>query len=81
MEITRFADSPFAWAAAGFIIGLALGATTPSVWLLAIGLGAYVVYLWKHGPAKHRTEGWLFAAGPAFMMSWMAGFVVRGILF
>ena len=81
MEIPRLIDSPFAWAAAGFVIGLALGVTTASVWLLSIGLGAYLVYLWRHGPAQHRTEGWLFAAGPAFMMSWMAGFVVRGILF
>jgi hypothetical protein len=81
MELPRIVDSPFAWAAVGFVIGLALGVTAASVWLLAIGLGAYVLYLKYHGPAEHATEGWLFAAGPAFMMSWLAGFIVRGIVF
>ena len=81
MELQRIIDSPFAWAAAGFIIGVALGVTAPSVWLLAIGLGSYLLYLKLHGPAQHGTEGWLFAGGPAFMMSWMLGFVVRGLLF
>ena len=79
MELKRFVDSPFAWAAVGFIIGVALGVTAASVWLLAIGFGGYLLYLKLHGPAQHATEGWLFAAGPAFMMSWMLGFIVRGV--
>ena len=80
MEISRIIDSPFTWAAVGFIVGLALGATTLSVWILAGGFGGYLIFLKTRGPAKHATEGWLFAAGPAFMMSWMLGFIVRGIL-
>ena len=81
MSLLRIIDSPFAWAVAGFVIGLALGVTPLSVWLLAIGLGGFVVYLRLHGPAEQSTEAWLFAAGPAFMMSWMLGFVVRGLVF
>ena len=80
MSIRRIVDSPFAWGAAGFIIGLALGVTTASAWLVAIGFGAYLLYLRLHGPVQPATEGWLFAAGPSFMMSWVLGFVVRGLI-
>ncbi len=81
MPFTRFIDSPFSWAAAGFVIGLGLGVNDASVWLVAIGLGAFVVYLRLHGPAQHRTESMLFAAGPAFIMGWLLGFIVHGIAF
>ena len=81
MSITRIIDSPFTWAVGGFIIGLALGVTPLSVWLLAIGFGGFLVYLRMHGPAEQSTEGSLFASGPAFMMCWMLGFVVRGLVF
>ena len=81
MELSRVLDSPFAWAAAGFIIGLALGVSALSAWLLAIGFGAFLVNLKLHGPSQHWNEGWLFAAGPAFMMAWVFGFIVRGLVF
>ncbi len=81
MELSRVLDSPFAWAAAGFIIGLTLGVTALSAWLLAIGFGAFLLNLKLHGPAQHANEGWLFAAGPAFMMAWVFGFIVRGLVF
>ena len=81
MDTSRIVDSPFSWAAAGFIVGVALGVTALSVWILAAAFGVYLLFLKSRGPAKHETEGWLFAAGPAFMMSWMFGFVVRGIVF
>ena len=81
MSPGRIADTPFSWAAAGFVIGLALGVTAVSVWLLAIGLGGFLLYLRLHGPAQHKTEGRLFAAGPVFLISWVLGFVVRGIAF
>ena len=74
-------DSPIPWGLVGFLIGLGLGVTTLSVWLLAIGLGAYLVYFKLHGPVEHSTETWLFAAGPVFMMSWVLGFIVRGLAF
>ena len=81
MSISRFIDSPLSWALVGFVIGLGLGVTTASVTLLAIGLIGFLVYLRLHGPAQPSTEGWLVAAGPAFMMSWSLGFIVHGLAF
>ena len=80
MEIQRFTDSPFLWGAAGLIIGVALGVTTVSAWIMAIGFGAHLLYLRLRGPAQHGSEGMLFASGPVFMMAWMLGFVARGLL-
>ena len=77
----RLVDSPLPWAVVGFAIGAALGVTTLSVWLVAAGLGVFLVYLWLHGAASQRTEGWLFASGPVYMMAWLAGFVVRELTF
>ena len=73
-------DSWITWGVIGFIIGLALGVNDLSVWLLAIGLGLFIVYVSLHGPAKRETEGSLFAAGGVFMMAWMAGFILKGLL-
>ena len=80
MEIQRITDSPFLWGAAGLIIGVALGVTTVSAWIMAVGLGGHLLYLRLRGPAQHGSEGMLFASGPAFMMAWLLGFVVRGLL-
>ena len=80
MSLTRLLVLTLSWAVVGFIIGVALGVTTVSVWLVAIGLGVYLLYLRLLGPAHYTTEGWLFAAGPLLIMSWMAGFIVRGIV-
>lgn len=73
-------DSWITWGVVGFVIGLALGVNDLSVWLLAIGLGLFIVYLALHGPAKRESEGSLFAAGGVFMMAWIAGFIFRGLL-
>ena len=35
----------------------------------------------KDGEARHETEGRLFAAAPVFIVSWIVGFVVRGLVF
>lgn len=80
LSLTKIIDSPFAWGTAGFVVGLVLGVSTLSVWLVAIGLGGYLVYLSLHGPAERVTEGWLFAAGPAYMTAWVLGFIVKGLL-
>lgn len=64
-----------------FAIGLALGVTTLSVWLLTAGMGGFVAYLWLRGPARQGREGWLIAFGPTVLMSWVAGFIVRGLVF
>lgn len=81
MSLLHLIDSPISWAVAGFAIGLSLGVTNISAWLVAIGLGAFIVYLRLHGPAQQKTEGSLFAAGSVFMMAWLVGFAVRGIAF
>ena len=81
MTPNKIIDSPVPWILAGFIIGLALGVNDASVWLVALGMTGFVVYLKMHGNAHPRTEGMLFASGPAFMMSWMLGFIVHGIAF
>ena len=80
MTLLRIIDSPYAWGVLGFAIGAALGVTTISVWLVAIGLGGFLVYLKIHGPADDATEGTLFAACPAFIMGWVLGFMVRGLI-
>ena len=64
-----------------FIVGLALGVTALSVWLLAAGHGGFIAYLWIRGPARQGREGWLFAVGLTVLMSWVAGFIVRGVVF
>ena len=81
MDIVRYVDTPFSWAIVGFIIGLVLGVNSTSVILLAIGLGLFLLYLRLHGPAEDSSEGWLFAGGPAFIVGWIAGFVVTGLAF
>ena len=73
-------DSWITWGIAGFIIGIALGVNDLSVWLVAIGLGAFIAYVALHGPARRETEGGLFAAGGVFIVAWIAGFVARGLL-
>lgn len=81
MSHLHLLDSPFSWAAAGLAIGFAFGVNSASVWLLAIGLGGFVAYLWRHGDAQGEDEGKLFAGAPAFILSWMVGFVIHGLLF
>ena len=81
MSLLRLIDSPFSWAIAGFAIGLGLGVTSASVWLMSAGLGGFIVYVWYHKTAQQETEGRLFAAGPGFIMSWLVGFVVHGLAF
>ena len=82
IDARRYARvSTLAAGAVFFIVGLALGVTALSVWLLTAGFGGFVAYLWIRGDARHGREGWLVAFGPAMLMSWVAGFVVRGIVF
>ena len=80
MAILGYIDSPISWAIIGFAIGAALGVTFISVALLAVGLGAFVLYMFLHGPARRETEGKLFAACPVFIVAWMVGFVVHNLV-
>jgi hypothetical protein len=81
MSLIKKLDSWVTWGIIGVLIGVSLGVNTASVWLVAIGLGIFLVYLSKHGPAKRETEGSLFASGGVFMMGWIVGFVVNGLVF
>ena len=81
MAILEYIDNPIPWAIIGFIIGAALGVNFISVALVAVGLGAFVLYLFLHGPARRETEGKLFAACPVFIVAWMVGFVVHNLVF
>ena len=80
MAIIPYIDSPISWAVVGFIIGVALGANFASVSLVAVGLFAFVLYMFLHGPARRETEGKLFAACPVFIVAWMVGFVVHNLV-
>ena len=81
VSLQRVLDSPISWAVSGFAIGLGLGVNAASAWLAAAGLGLFVVYLGVHGSAESESESRLFAAGPVFMMAWLVGFVVHGLIF
>ena len=80
MHLIRFLDTPYVWGIAGVVLGAALGVTTLSVWLVVIGLCAYLVYVRQHGSVQRGTETRLFFAGPVFMMSWVLGFIVNGVV-
>ena len=79
--VIRYLDTPITWAVVGFVIGLVFGVNLVSVILLAVGLGLYIFYLRAHGDSDDSTETLLFASGPIFMFAWMAGFVVRSLVF
>ena len=77
--ILRIVDSPLPWAIAGVAVGFALGVTTLSSWLLVAGFIAYLVYLGLHRDARESTEGNLVAAGPALMLAWILGFILKDL--
>ena len=81
MSLIRRLDSWITWGVAGAAIGLGLGVNAASVVLVAVGLGGIIVYLSAHGEARGDTEGNLFASGGVFMIAWLLGFDVRGLVF
>ncbi|MBK50366.1 MAG: hypothetical protein CL768_05010 [Chloroflexi bacterium] len=78
--INRDIYSPFIWASIGFVVGLALGVSTVSVWILAIGFFAFLIWLNYLGQANENSEGWRFSVGPAFMMSWILGILINSLI-
>ena len=80
MAILPYIDSPIPWAIIGFIIGAALGVNFASVALVAVGLFAFVLYMFLHGPARRSSEGKLFAVCPVFIVAWMVGFGVHNLV-
>ena len=78
--IKRDIISPFIWGSIGFIVGLALGVSTVSVWVLAIGFFLFLIWLNYFGPADETSEGWRFSVAPAFMMSWILGILINSLI-
>ena len=72
-------NSPLIWAVAGLLLGLLLGVTAESLLILTLGLVLHLFYMWRKGMPTQNLEGWLFAAGPLFLGSWIVGFMLRGI--
>ena len=77
--LIRIVDSPAPWAIGGLILGLALGVTTISVWILCAAFGGYIAYFKLHGDPKDETEWLLVAAGPALLVAWVVGFMIKGM--
>ena len=73
-------DWPVTWALIGLVIGLSLGVNTASAWLVSLGLAGFAFNLSRHDPLA-RNDGYLFSAGPAFILSWLLGLLVRGWAF
>lgn len=78
--ILKRLDNWIIWAVAGIAIGVAFGANLTAVWLVTAGLIAFVAYLHLTGPAREETEGRRFAAGGVFMIAWIVGFAIKGLL-
>ena len=78
--ILKRLDTWITWAVVGIAIGIAFGANLTAVWLVAVGLIVFVAYLHLTGPVRAETEGRRFASGGVFMIAWIAGFVIKGLL-
>ena len=78
-SIDGILDWPGSWAFVGLILGLALAVSIASAWLITLAFIGYLVNLNRHKTVG-KDEGWLFSTGPALMMAWILGFVIRGIV-
>ena len=81
MFVITILKIPFVWAAAGFLVGVALGVNNISVWLIAALLLAFLAVVKISGPAREEGEGFLFSGGSALMLAWILGCAVKGIIF
>lgn len=71
---------PYIWGLLGLIVGAVLGANDLSVWLIAILMVAFLVFMKLTGPADRGGEGNLFAGGSLLMIGWIFGFAIRSIV-
>ena len=71
---------PYIWGLIGLIIGAVLGANDLSVWLIAILMVAFLVFMKLSGPADREGEGSLFAGGSLLMIGWIIGFAIRSVV-
>lgn len=70
---------PYIWGLVGLIVGAVLGANDLSVWLIAILMIAFLVFMKLTGPAQKGEEGSLFAGGSLLMIGWILGFSIRSL--
>ena len=70
---------PYIWGLVGLIVGAVLGANDLSVWLIAILMLAFLVFMKLTGPAQKGGEGSLFAGGSLLMIGWILGFSIRSL--
>ena len=70
---------PYIWGLVGLIVGAVLGANDLSVWLIAILMIAFLVFMKLTGPAQKGGEGRLFAGGSLLMIGWILGFSIRSL--
>ena len=70
---------PYIWGLVGLIVGAVLGANDLSVWLIAILMIAFLVFMKVTGPAQKGGEGSLFAGGSLLMIGWILGFSIRSL--
>ena len=70
---------PYIWGLLGLIVGAVLGANDLSVWLIAILMIAFLVFMKLTGPAQKGGEGSLFAGGSLLMIGWILGFSIRSL--
>ena len=70
---------PYIWGLVGLIVGAVLGANDLSVWLIAILMIAFLVFMKLSGPAQKGGEGSLFAGGSLLMIGWILGFSIRSL--
>ena len=80
MSLVTILRIPFIWGLFGLFIGAILGANDLAIWLVAILLISFLVFMKFSGPAKDDGEGSLFAGGSAIMLAWIVGFIIRGVL-
>ncbi|HAE33360.1 MAG: hypothetical protein FI713_09945 [SAR202 cluster bacterium] len=80
MSLVTILRIPFIWGFIGLVIGAILGANDLAIWLVAILLISFLVFMKFSGPAKDDGEGSLFAGGSAIMLAWIVGFIIRGVL-
>ena len=70
---------PYIWGLVGLIVGAVLGANDLSVWLIAILMIAFLVFMKLTGPAQKGGDGTLFAGGSLLMIGWILGFSIRSL--
>ncbi len=74
----RIADSPITWTILGVALGLGLGVNSIAPWLIVLGLAAWGGNMLRRDPA-HPAEDERVLGGPAFLLAWTIGFVIRGV--